>query len=135
MPPRVYGLRLYALDWLRALTPLEPRLRGPLAEDELEPDRFADCIEIDVAGDELALVDLLDRLGHRAHRLTGAMAPVFVVEAFETVEITVRPGDTPPDDEPTCNAAELASRMRSWLPKYAYLIDGAAPTCRTDLTG
>ncbi|MDI1483570.1 hypothetical protein [Polyangium sp. y55x31] len=102
---RAYGLRPYALEWLRAFTPLEPRLCGPLAEDELQPDRFVACIELDVAGDELAVVDLLDRLGHRAHRRDHATP--------KQPAWTRSPRATSPS----------SSRMRSWLPYDASLVD------------
>ncbi|MDI1479231.1 hypothetical protein [Polyangium sp. y55x31] len=115
------------------LAPLDPRLRGPLGDEE-EPEGFIACIELDVACDGRTLLDLLVQHGYRAERLTGGPAAVFVVEAIEPIEITLRRGDDAPlDDEPACDAVVLAKRMRSWHPGSQTYIDGV--TCVDDLLG
>lgn len=113
---RIFGLRLYALDWLRLLDPLSPRLCGPLAQDCEQPDQFVSAIELEVGGDARALLDLLAGHGHRAERLTGIPGLVFSVDAFEPVEIRVRSDDDAPadPDEPPRTAAELERIMKDW---------------------
>lgn len=104
------------------LSPMDPVLRGPLADEknggfdawgQLDEDVFADCIEIDVEGDTLTLVHLLARLGYRAEHLTGE---VFLVEeALVPIEITVKKQIGLSQNEPTCDAATLERRLWSWL--------------------
>lgn len=94
------------------LDPLDPRLRGPLAdEDLLGPERLVDCIELDVACDAPTLLDLLARFGQRAAPLTEGPTWLFLVDSFGPVEITLRSGKAR-SDEHTCDAAELAARLR-----------------------
>jgi hypothetical protein len=115
---RNFGLRIYAREWLHMLAPLEPRLRGPLAEDEEIPDRFAAGIELDVACEEpCVLLDLLDRFGYRAERLTGLSGVVFSIDALVPIEVALRGVGVDEEihpGEPACDDEQLEELMRTW---------------------
>lgn len=100
------------------LSPLDPRLRGPLAADAADDDLdyFPACIEIDVAANALALVDLVDRLGYRAEPLSGGERESFFVDALEPIEITLRKTNALPSGESACDVATLEARMRRGFP-------------------
>jgi hypothetical protein len=113
---RTHGLRLYALEWLRLLSPLAPPLRGPLAQDSEKPDCFVASIEIDVTAESpRPLLDLLAPEGYRAERLTGGPALVLSVDALVPIEITLRRGSGAPSPwAPACTAAELEQILIDW---------------------